>query len=256
MRHERTLTTPKNRAVQPFARRASREMRGAGALLAASVLADSGLEHYRGSFHNSFMTAPLASALANLAASVHGTAVSRGREDERTAAYAASVFVGLVGTGFHIYNVSKRVGGFRWENLFYGAPLGAPAALTLSGLAGLAAESLAAQAEEQSAPKLLGLAAGRALAAFASLGLVGTLGEVGLLHFRGAFQNPAMYLPLTAPPVAAALLAEAAAASTPRRRPLAKLLLKLTAFLGVAGVGFHAYGVARAMAVGATGART
>ena len=42
MRHERTLTRPKYRAVQPVTRRASQELRGAGALLAASVLADSG----------------------------------------------------------------------------------------------------------------------------------------------------------------------------------------------------------------------
>ena len=246
MRRERNLTTARDRAVEPVAHLASQGMRGAGAMLAASVLADSALEHYRGSFHNSFMSAPLASATLNLIASAHGAKNSGARDTARTAAYAASILTGLVGTGFHIYNVGKRVGGFRWENLFYGAPLGAPAALTLSGLAGLAAEELAAQAERR-APKILGLPAGRALAGFVSLGLIGTLGEVGLLHFRGAFQNPGMYLPLTAPPVAAALLAEAAASPMPRRRPLAKLFLRMTALLGVAGVGFHAYGVARSM---------
>jgi hypothetical protein len=32
-------------------------------------------------------------------------------------------------TPFHVYNVCKKVGGFSWQNLFYGAPLGAPMAI-------------------------------------------------------------------------------------------------------------------------------
>ena len=58
----------------------------------------------------------------------------------RDAVYAAAGTVGLIGTGFHIYNVTKKVGGFSWQNLFYSAPLGAPAAMSLSGLMGFLAE--------------------------------------------------------------------------------------------------------------------
>ena len=43
-------------------------------------------------------------------------------------------------------------------------------------------------------PTILGLAAGRVIGAMTSLGLLGTTGEAGLLHFRGAYHNPAMYL--------------------------------------------------------------
>lgn len=246
MRHATDLAPWKDGAVEPVARQASRELHAAGALLASSVLADSGLEHYRGAFHNRFMFLPLASAALNLVANARGAAGSSETDSARRATYAASVLIGILGAGFHFYNVGKRVGGLRWENLFYGAPLGAPAALAMSGIAGLAADSLAAKAEQNGAPKLLGLPAGRALAGFASLGLIGTIGEVGLLHFRGAFQNPFMYLPVTLPPAAAALLADAAVAP-PRKRPLTKFWLRLTAALGVAGVGFHGYGVGRSM---------
>ena len=149
--------------------------------------------------------------------------------------------------GFHAWNVGKRVGGFRWENLFYGAPLGAPGALMLSGLAGLAADRLAGNHRKHGAPTLMGLPAGRVVAGFTSLGLIGTVGEAGLLHFRGNFQNPAMYLPVTVPVVAAAVMAEAAAIPSGRSRGAAKLWLGLTSALGFAGVAFHCYGVSRAM---------
>ena len=38
------------------------------------------------------------------------------------------------------------------------------------------------------------------VAAFTSLGLLGTVGEAGLLHFRGTFHNPFMFCPVTLPP--------------------------------------------------------
>ncbi len=72
------------------------------------------------------------------------------------------------------------------------------------------------------------------------------MGEAGLLHFRGAYHNPAMVLPVTLPPIAAGLMAANSVA--PRRPFLRKLTgwwLKATAALGLAGVGFHAYGVSR-----------
>ena len=53
--------------------------------------------------------------------------------------HAAAIAAGAAGTAFHIYNLLRRDGGLRWVNLFYGAPLGAPAALSLAGLIGLAA---------------------------------------------------------------------------------------------------------------------
>jgi hypothetical protein len=150
--------------------------------------------------------------------------------------------VGVLGLGFHAFNILKRPGRLSWHNLFYGAPAGAPAALVLAGVLGRTAEKI-----RDGEARIFGLAPGRWLATVSAVGLAGTVGEAGLLHFRGAFQNPAMVLPVTGPPVAAALLGAAAARPSAPRRRLARAWLRFTAALGIGGVGFHAFGVQRAM---------
>jgi hypothetical protein len=207
-----------------------------------SVLADSGLEHYRGSFRNRTMYLPLGVAALALGGSLFGVFDRRPkRHPARDGVYALAALTGLLGLGMHAYNVSKRPGRLSWHNLFYGAPAGAPFALVLSGLLGRGAEKIRAAAAGEA--KLLGFPAGRLLAAVSSFGLLGTVGEAGLLHYRGAFQNPAMVLPVSLPPVAAALVG--AQAVNPSHGRLARAWLKLTAALGFAGVGFHMFGVHR-----------
>ncbi|HTH98499.1 MAG TPA: hypothetical protein VL574_13875 [Stellaceae bacterium] len=246
------LAPAKPLAGQPPVVRAARRLNRASAVLAFSVLADSAVEHYRGSFRNRVMWLPLGVSTAVLGVAAHGTADARPAIHRlRDAVYGLAALTGLTGTGIHFWNVSKRVGGWSWHNFFYGAPVGAPMALLLSGLLGLYSERLRdaarAGASLRSDPKVLGLPAGRALAALAAAGLVGTIGEVGLMHFRGRFQNPAMYLPVAVPPVAALLLADAALGKAHRRRWFTRLWVRFTALLGLAGVGFHIYGVSRAM---------
>lgn len=225
---------------------AGRQLNLSAALLALSVLADSAMEHYRGSFNNRAMYIPLGSAAGALAAGVYGALDKRStRHRGRDALYGLSALTGLAGLAFHTYNITKRPGGFSWLNLFYAAPIGAPAALVLAGLLGRGAESARASSGPRARAPSEDL--GRLIAALSALGLFGTTAEAALLHFRGAFQNPVMVLPVTLPPVAGALIGSAAV--TPRRAPrrLARWWLKLTALLGFAGVGFHAYGVSRAM---------
>jgi hypothetical protein len=172
-RHHRP---PVSRAAVPPHLLAARALNRSSALLALSVLADSWMEHYRGSFENRAMYTPLVVSLLAL-----GAAAERLRD------------------------------------------------------------------EPAHEPRLCGMPAGRALALLASVGLVGTVGEVALLHFRGAFHNPAMYAPVAIPPVAAALLANAAFAPSQPDRWFTRLWLRCTAVLGFAGVGFHLFGVARNM---------
>ncbi|HEX3843760.1 MAG TPA: hypothetical protein VHV80_05325 [Steroidobacteraceae bacterium] len=226
---------------------AARQLNLGAALLALAVLADSAVEHYRGSFQNRAMYAPLASATLALAGSLHGTMDKRAAPHPiRDAIYAVAAVTGMAGLGFHAYNLNKRPGGWSWLNLFYAAPIGAPLALTLSGFLGRGAEK--ARALDSRRPtKTLGLPLQRLLAAVSAAGLMGTVGEAALLHFRGAYHNPAMVLPVTVPPVAATLLGAAAIAPSRRTHRLARGGLKLTAFLGFAGVGLHAFGVARNM---------
>jgi hypothetical protein len=226
--------------------RAARRLNRASGVLALSVLADSAIEHYRGSFQNKAMVTPLVVSALALAVSAHGTADSRaGAHRVRDAVYALGALTGVVGTGFHAYNVLKRPGGMAWQNLFYGAPLGAPFAILLSGLLGVYSERL--REHRGATPRVLGLPAGRALAALTGAGLLGTAGEAGLLHFRCAYHDPFMFAPVTIPPIGAALLAETAFGKPGRDRWFTRWWMRLTTLLGFAGVGFHAYGVARNM---------
>ena len=227
--------------------RAARRLNRAAGTIAASVLVDSAMEHYRGDFHNPAMWTPLVTSALSLAASLHGHGDRRhGAHRGRDLIYLAAGLTGIVGTGFHLYNVTKKPGGFSWQNLFYSAPLGAPAAISLSGLMGFLAERVRDNRPGVS-PTVAGVPAGRVVAALTGASLLGTVGEAGLLHFRGAFHNLAMLTPVTMPPLAAALLFNAAARRADVRRPFARWWLRATAVMGVAGVAFHAYGVSRNM---------
>lgn len=220
----------------PPAQAAGRRAKQAEGVLALSVLTDSAAEHFRGNYTNRMMYLPPASAAAALADAL-GPA-----QGSRTSA-ATAIAVGGSGLGFHAYNVLKRPGGLSWHNLFYAAPLGAPGSLLLSGVFGLLARRIAGASDRRHAHA----GNGRLLAFATAAGILGTLGEVWLLHFRGAYQNPAMYTPIAAMPLAAATLLLAAV--MPRRGTirLSRSLLMANAAVGVAGTGFHVYGVSRNM---------
>ncbi|MGX4772217.1 hypothetical protein ACWAUC_20790 [Bradyrhizobium guangdongense] len=224
----------------------ARRLNRAAGTLAASVLADSGVEHYRGSFKNKAMYTPLLVSALTLATSLHGTADMRPLAHKaRDATYLLAAATGLVGSGFHLYNVGKRVGGFSWQNVFYGAPIGAPMAILLSGLLGFCSERV--REAHRTRPRIFGLPAGRMIAAVTGAGLLGTTGEAGLLHFRGAYHNPFMLLPVTLPPVGAALLMSAAGGGPGRAHRFTRWWMRLLTVMGFAGAGFHAYGVSRNM---------
>jgi hypothetical protein len=233
--------------AQELTRTAGRRLNGSAAMLAFSVLADSAVEHYRGSFANRAMYTPLAVSSLTLAASLFGRADARARRHPvRDSIYAAAAATGFAGLAFHSYNVVKRPGGWSWQNLFYSAPIGAPMALALAGLLGRGAERVRDTGFGRAAT-VLGFPAGRMLAATTAAGLAGTVGEAALLHFRGAYHNPAMMLPVTVPPIASVLLGATALSPKPGLNRLARWWLRLTALLGFAGVGFHAFGVSRNM---------
>jgi hypothetical protein len=228
----------------PATRQAARLVAGGAALLAGAVLADAAIEHYRGSFDNRLMPAPLIGSALVLSTDV---AIAVGGMAGHAAPLAMTVHVsgaavGAAGLGFHAYNIAKQVGGVRWGTLFYQAPIGAPAALVLAGTLGAAAQTLARGGEALGPVPLL---SGRVLAATCALGIAGTAAEAALLHFRGAYHDPAMWLPVTLTPVAALVLARAA--QTGRVTWVTTAALAVTAALGLVGSGFHAYGISRNM---------
>jgi hypothetical protein len=65
------------------------------------------------------------------------------------------------------------------------------------------------------------------------------------MHFRGAYHNPAMVIPVTVPPVAAALLTGATVC--PRLARPASLALKGLTGVGLLGAALHAYVIQRNM---------
>jgi hypothetical protein len=226
---------------------AARRLNRAAGTLAASVLADSSVEHYRGSFKNKAMFTPLIVSALTLAISLHGTADMRPIAHKvRDITYLFAAATGLLGTGFHIYNVGKKVGGFSWQNLFYAAPLGAPMAILLSGLVGFCSERIR-ESKPGIRPEIFELPAGRTMAAVIGAGLLGTSAEAGLLHFRGAYHNPLMAVPVTLPPLGSILLGSAAARGPGRDHRFTRWWMRLLAVMGFAGAGLHAYGVSRNM---------
>ena len=250
------LWPPRPPAMHERRLHAARHLHGGAAVLALAVLGDSGIEHYRGSFRNKAMVTPLLTASVSLLSALHGLADQRPLPHRlRNAVHGLAALTGLIGTGFHVYNVLKRPGRLSFENLFYGAPLGAPAAMLLSGAVGLAAE----QVREQPLDRLesLGLERreplgdrelGQGIAALVAAGLLGTTAEAALLHFRGNFQNRDMYLPVLLPPAVAGLLGRAAARpDAPHARQRARGASWLAVMLGLAGAGFHIRGVSRHM---------
>jgi len=245
--HTPLLPTPTPTPGEVATVRAARRLNRAAGMIAVSVLADSAMEHYRGAFHNKAMWTPIVSAALAVAVSVHGQTDRRfGAHCGRDLVYAAAGLTGVIGTGFHLYNITKKPGGLCWQNLFYAAPIGAPAALSLSGLMGFLSERVRDNRPGMP-PKVAGYSAGRAVAALTGLSLLGTVGEAGLLHFRGAYHNPFMLLPVTVPPVAAGLLANASIGNSRVRRHFTRWWLRATTFMGIVGVAFHAYGVSRNM---------
>ncbi|HET7605667.1 MAG TPA: hypothetical protein VFK28_06315 [Sphingomicrobium sp.] len=220
--------------------RAAQALGAGAAILCVSVTLDSALEHYRGQFKDRAMFVGPTMALLGIGAATW-IAFRPERANERLPKIALLTVgaTGLIGLGFHAYNILKRPGQLDALNLFYAAPAGAPAALTLAGLYGVIAGEMLSEREyvRTRLPKHT--------AALIAFSLMGTVAEAGLLHFRGAFQDPAMYAPVTIPPLAA--MAIGAAALTPPAVRVADPLLRATAVLGIAGPMFHAYGIHRNM---------
>jgi hypothetical protein len=210
--------------------------------LAGSVLLDSAFEHFRGNYRNRAMyVAPLTAGLS-LAVSINRS-VPR---PVRTGIFAMAGTVGVAGLAFHAYNIMKRPGGLSWNNLFYAAPAVAPGALVLSGFLGYAASHVES-AMERTGSERTRREIGPVLALLMAGGIIGTVAEAALLHFRGEFHDPFMVVPVTVPPIAAGALAVAAVNPTEETLRAARWSLTATAAAGVLGSAFHIYGVQKNM---------
>ncbi len=127
-------SAPASRAVSPRSRRprgppsadratviAARRLNRAAGTLAVSVLADSAIEHYRGSFKNKAMFTPLVVSALTLATSIHGTS------DTRPAAHLYARYdlrrwrppPASSAPAFIFITLARRPAASSWQNLFY-----------------------------------------------------------------------------------------------------------------------------------------
>jgi hypothetical protein len=217
------------------------------AVFTVLLLADAFAGHYRSGFRLRVQYVPFPVGLALVAASLAAAAAPRSIWSHRALEAAGwfAVAAGLLGFAFHhLYGVRRAPGGYRFllHHLMYGppplAPLGltAAGALALIGRRGLAAHPLPADPDPRSAFFM-----------WTAVVLGGLVAQSALLHYRGAFNNPLMYLPFTAP--AAAIALGAWCAWRPTAAALAGLTpaLWVTFLIGFVGLGMHLRGFDRQM---------
>ena len=116
-------------------------LRAVNALSYLLLAGESGYNHWVGDYANKVMFTPV--VLSPVMALVHMGAAARVRLAEAAEGPMSvlSLLGGLVGFGFHIRNIGRRSGGFRWQNFFYGPPVVAPLQLSGQGILGLLASA-------------------------------------------------------------------------------------------------------------------
>jgi hypothetical protein len=218
------------------------------AILTVLVLIDAWAGHYRRGFIHPAQYAPFISGAALIVSAVTAAAAPRIEAIEvvlRGAAWLA-VAVGLVGFCLHhYYGVVRKPGGYRrvLNSVMYGAPPLAPLALTAMGVFALIiSQGLAG------APTVAGVPVPTALMATIAVCLLGAIAQAGLLHFRGAFNNPLMYAPLTIPVLTVLAAMWLIVQPGPTARVVVAGLFWLTLVTGFVGLGMHLRGFDRQMA--------
>ncbi len=203
-------------------------------------------EHYRGGFRRRLMYVPIVAGPLVAAAGVV-TAVTGGRHGGRTFGVLSAAQTGIALIGFvkHQRAILKKPGadeprGFLFH-AWYGPPVAAPLQYLGLGLMGL----MSTVSHPVAAPLLARVPVNRLMRVFTALNIPPLWGEIGYLHARGAFQNPAQWIPVVTLPVAGAVSALAAASGSDRARTAAMAASAWTTLLGVAGTGFHLYGLHR-----------
>ncbi|MGI8618783.1 MAG: hypothetical protein ACR2L6_06795 [Gemmatimonadaceae bacterium] len=218
------------------------------ALIAAIIGYEAWIGHYRSGFVRAEQWIAPSLAAALFVAGTLAAAIPSYRPAAIVLEWAGLTGVagGALGLAYHHwFGMVKAPGGYRLalHHSMYGAPPLAPLALSEAGaLAFIVAREL------RGTWPVPGLSVVNALLIVSLIGLAGALAQTALLHYRGAFNTPYMYLPFGAPVLAliagAWYLTQPGAASTGVFRGT----LILTFLTGVIGLGLHLRGLDRQMA--------
>jgi hypothetical protein len=216
-------------------------------LLSVLLVAEAWLGHYRSGFPLRVQYVPLAiggllSVAGALAAAAPAkTWVAAGLRITG----ATAVITGFIGVGYHHwFGIVKKAGGYQWllHYLMYGAPQLAPLALSVIGVVAVVL-AYALTGHEA----LLGASVWRILLAIASVGMAGAIVQAWILHYRGAFNTPLMYVPFIIPPLAVISAAWMSIAPSAPAEAASRVALWLTFLTGLLGLGMHLRGFDRQM---------
>lgn len=216
-------------------------------LMSVLVMVDAFIGHYRSGFAVRAQYAPLASGGAILVAAVMA-AIAPDQQWVLQVLFVTGivgVLAGVIGVGFHhYYGITTKPGGYRWllHHLMYHAPQLAPLSLSAVGaLAVVAAQGL------RGSDDVVGIPLQIATLTVVAVTLVGASFQAAILHYRGAFNNPLMYAPLTTPVLAAAAVPWLIATRGRLALVVVTVLLTATFVIGFVGVGMHLRGFDRMM---------
>ncbi|HKO15496.1 MAG TPA: hypothetical protein VJU87_04605 [Gemmatimonadaceae bacterium] len=216
-------------------------------IMSVLVMVDAFIGHYRSGFAVRAQYLPFASGVAVLISSVLTMLAPRQGWVLQSLLITGGIAVvaGVIGAGYHHYfGITSKPGGYGWllHHVMYHAPPLAPLALSAVGaLAMIAAKGLAGSRGVFGIP--LRLAALCVVAAT----LLGAALQAATLHYRGAFNNPLMYAPLTTPVLAAAAILGLIITRAHWVLLAVAVLCWATLLVGFVGLGMHLRGFDRMM---------
>jgi hypothetical protein len=214
-------------------------------ILAPMTAWEAFLGHYRSGFSLKAQYAPLLTAILLSFAAVAGlVAPSRSSSVLQFAGWAG-ILSGAIGAGFHhYYGIVEKPGGYRW--LLHQLMLHAPPLAPLSHAA-LGALLILAGRMADGATHALGIPIQSLIAEVCAVTIAGAVAQSAILHYRGAFNNVLMYVPVTVPLLAAIALAWHGLVPSPSAARVAEFTMWLTFISGFVGLGMHIRGIDRQM---------
>lgn len=217
------------------------------AALTVLLVADAFAGHYRSGFVFRSQYAPFISGGLLIVTAISATVQPEAEWANLTLRVAGwlAIVSGVIGFVFHhYYGIVKKPGGYKWlfHYLMYGAPQLAPLALSLTGvLAVVAAHGLANKVI------FVGMSLRTALLIVVAIALAGATLQATILHYRGAFNNPLMFAPLSAPALAIIMSIGMIVVPNKVMFLLLAIVLWLTFLIGFVGLGMHLRGFGRQM---------
>jgi hypothetical protein len=203
------------------------------------------LGHYRSGFPLKAQYTPLLTALLLIIAAA-AILIAPGKTGTLIQlAGWIGIVSGLIGLGYHhYYGIADKPGGYRW--LLHQLMMHAPALAPLS-LAALGALLILAGKLIDGASAFFGIPIRIWIAEVCAVTILGAVAQSAILHYRGAYNNLLMYVPVTIPLVAAIALAWQGFAPSLMGSKIAVVALWLTLLSGFVGLGMHIRGIDRQM---------